>query len=139
KAVLEMYCFARSVKRDIMSKRVNNNYIFRKFICGLSKNQAVELCFKSMRTITRWDAGQEIPPECRRLMKLYSCADLEAINESWRGWQIRQGKLITPNGWSLTPDRIITGNALIEINAENDRQAKAMIMKAARLLRGHRP
>jgi hypothetical protein len=28
-----------------------------------------------------------------------------------------KGELITPSCWGLTPDRIITGNALIEIGA----------------------
>lgn len=124
----------RSRNSDTMSKNLTNNYIFRKFTCGLTKIQAANLCFKSVRTVTRWDKGQEIPPECRRLMKLYSCCDLEAVNEDWRGWRIKAGRLVTPNGWSLSPDRIITGNALLEINAENDRQCKAMILKTARLL-----
>ncbi|WP_415721582.1 DUF3653 domain-containing protein [Photobacterium ganghwense] len=128
-------CVTRDAKSDTMSKKITNNYIFRKFTCGLSREETAELCFKTVRTVTRWDEGQEIPPVCRRLMKLYSCRDLEAINENWRGWKIKHGELVTPNGWSLTPDRIVTGNALLEINAEDDRKTKAAIMKAARLLR----
>nr|WP_255725123.1 DUF3653 domain-containing protein [Photobacterium sp. OFAV2-7] len=68
-------------------------------------------------------------------MKLYCCRDLEAINENWRGWKIVKGRLVTPNGWTLTPDRIVTGNALLEINADHDRYSKAVIMQTARLLR----
>nr|WP_237157062.1 DUF3653 domain-containing protein [Photobacterium rosenbergii] len=67
-------------------------------------------------------------------MKLYSCRDLAAINDDWRGWQIKQGELVTPNGWSLTPDRIVTGNALLQISAENDREMKAAIIRTARML-----
>ncbi|WP_036799685.1 DUF3653 domain-containing protein [Photobacterium marinum] len=118
-----------------MSKNLTNNYIFRKFTCGLSKKEVSELCFKSVRTVTRWDAGQEIPPECRRLMKMYAGRELGAIGDIWRGWWLSKEELVTPNGWSLNPDRIITGNALLEINAENDRQAKAHILRTARLLK----
>ncbi|WP_370646477.1 DUF3653 domain-containing protein [Photobacterium sp. OFAV2-7] len=122
-------------KNVTMSKKLTNNYIFRKFTCGLSKIETAKLCFKNVRTITCWDSGQEIPPECKRLMKLYCCRDLEAINENWRGWKIVKGRLVTPNGWTLTPDRIVTGNALLEINADHDRYSKAVIMQTARLLR----
>ncbi|WEM44740.1 DUF3653 domain-containing protein (plasmid) [Photobacterium sp. DA100] len=67
-------------------------------------------------------------------MKLYSCRDLAAINDNWRGWQIKQGELVTPNGWTLTPDRIVTGNALLQISADSDRELKAAIIRTARLL-----
>ena len=117
-----------------MSKKITNNYIFRKFTCGLSRIEAAELCFKSVRTITRWDGGQEIPPECRRLMKMYAGRNIGVLNEEWEGWIIYKEELIVPGGWSLTPERIITGNALLEIGADNDRQNKAVIMRAARLL-----
>ncbi|MDV5168816.1 DUF3653 domain-containing protein [Photobacterium rosenbergii] len=117
-----------------MASKLTENYIFRKFVCGLSKERVAELCFKSVRTVTRWDSGHKIPPECRRLMKLYSCRDLAAINDDWRGWQIKHGELVTPNGWTLTPDRIVTGSALLQISAENDREMKATIIKTARML-----
>jgi len=67
-------------------------------------------------------------------MKMYSGRELGALNENWEGWRINKEELIIPGGWSLTPDRIITGNALLEINTDNDRQCKIKIMKAARLL-----
>ncbi|MEL6117805.1 hypothetical protein P0Y67_21650 (plasmid) [Photobacterium sp. SP02] len=35
----------------------------------------------------------------------------------------------------MTPERIITGNALMEIDAEDDRINKSKIIKAARQLR----
>lgn len=118
-----------------MSKFLTNNYIFRKFTCGLTKKETAELCFKSVRTVTRWDAGQEIPPECRRLMKMYAGRELGGIGDIWRGWRISREELITPSGWGLSPDRIITGNALLEINAESDSKTKAEILRTARLLR----
>ena len=46
-----------------------------------------------------------------------------------------KGELITPNGWSLTPNQIFMGNALIEIGTDNDRALRAEIMRVARLIR----
>ncbi|MCW8329398.1 DUF3653 domain-containing protein [Photobacterium sp. SDRW27] len=66
---------------------------------------------------------------------MYSGRKLGVLNEQWKDWRICKEELIVPGGWSLTPDRIIAGNALLEINAENDRQSKAIIIRAARLLR----
>lgn len=129
-----MMFLLRNMTHSYQRRKITDNLIFRMYKCGLSIEETAELCFKSVRTVTEWDKGKPIPPECRRLMKIYSCRDLEALHDDWRGWQIKRRELITPNGWSLTPDRIITGNALLEINAENDRRNKAIIMNTARLI-----
>ncbi|GAB3531790.1 regulator [Photobacterium alginatilyticum] len=113
---------------------LTENYIFRFFRCGLSIEDTAKLCFKSVRTVTSWDEGKPIPPECRRLMRMYCGLELDPLADEWRGWSIRKGLLITPNRWSLTPNRIITGNALIEIGAEPDRKNLSQIIKVARLI-----
>ncbi|MBY5946102.1 regulator [Photobacterium rosenbergii] len=114
--------------------KLTENYIFRFFKCGLSIEETAELCFKSVRTVTRWDAGNPIPPECRRLMRMYSGLELDPLSDEWRGWRIQKGQLITPNSWSLTPNRIVAGNALLEINADNDQKTKSSILHVARVL-----
>ncbi|MBD8514461.1 DUF3653 domain-containing protein (plasmid) [Photobacterium sp. SP02] len=118
-----------------MTRKITENYIFRRFVCGLSRDETAKLCFKSVRTVTRWDSGQTIPPECRRLMKLYSNREI-TTHEAWNGWRISKEGLITPNGWCLTPDRILTGHALLEIGAETDSKNNTLIIKTARLLKG---
>lgn len=129
-----MMFLLRNMTHSHQRRKITDNLIFRMYKCGLSIEETAELCFKSVRTITEWDDGKPIPPECKRLMKIYSGRDLEPLHEDWRGWQIKKRELITPNGWSLTPDRVITGNALLEINAEDDRKMKATILRTARLL-----
>ena len=47
-------------------------------------------------------------------MKMYAYRELSPLDDDWKGWKISKGKLITPDGWPLTPNRIIMGNALIE-------------------------
>ncbi|WP_256384535.1 DUF3653 domain-containing protein [Photobacterium toruni] len=116
-------------------KKLTQNAYFRIYTCNLSIEKTAELCFKSVNTVAGWDRGRDIPPVCRRLMKLYSNRNLDPINDHWRGWRISKGELITPNGWTLTPDKIVLGNALIEIGAENDRKNQSEILKVARLLK----
>lgn len=115
--------------------KLTENMIFRMYKCGLSVEETAKLCFKTVRTVADWDRGKTIPPECRRLMKMYAGRELSPLNDDWRQWRISKGVLITPGGWSLTPDRIITGNALLEIGAEQDSKNRATIIKTARLLR----
>ncbi|WP_064604191.1 regulator [Photobacterium sp. J15] len=114
---------------------LTKNYIFRFYQCGLSIEDTAKLCFKTVRTVTLWDKGKPIPPECKRLMRMYAGIELDPLGDEWREWSLKKGRLITPNNWSLTPERIITGNALLEINAEDDRKLKAEIIRVARLLK----
>lgn len=116
-------------------RQITQNAYFRIYICGLSLEKTAELCFKSVKTVEGWDRGRKIPPICKRLMKLYCNKDLDPICDDWHGWKINQGELITPNGWSLTPEKIVMGNALIEIGAENDKKTRQELLKIARLLK----
>ncbi|WP_370445013.1 hypothetical protein [Photobacterium sp. GB-56] len=112
---------------------MTENYIFRKFRCGLSKKDTAELCFKSVNTITKWDKGKSIPPECRRLMRMYKGLELSSIDKRWEGWRIANGVLCNESGLSVVPEQILTGYALIEISAEDDRAMKLKIIKFARM------
>ncbi|WP_318515262.1 DUF3653 domain-containing protein [Photobacterium leiognathi] len=118
-----------------MARNMTKNYYFRKFQCGLSKKDTAKLCFKSVRTVTRWDSGQPIPPECRRLMRLYKGLELVHIDEQWQGWKLRKGYLINERGLCVTPQQVITGYALIEIGCRNDREIQKEIIKAARMIK----
>ncbi|PSV43191.1 regulator [Photobacterium indicum] len=118
----------------MVSSKFTGNYIFRKFECGLSKYETSELCFKSVRTITRWDGGQDIPPECKRLMRMYTGREV-GISESWIGWRITKENLISPNGLSISSNKVLTGTAILEIGAEQDSYNLSLIMKTARALR----
>ncbi|WP_318442701.1 DUF3653 domain-containing protein [Photobacterium leiognathi] len=116
-------------------RQITQNAYFRIYICGLSVKKTAELCLKSVKTVEGWDRGRTIPPICKRLMKLYCNKDLDPTCDDWNGWKINKGELITPNGWVLTPDRIVMGNALVEIGAENDKKTRHEILKIARMLK----
>lgn len=118
-----------------MTREMTKHYYFRKFQCGLSKKDTAKLCFKSVRTVTRWDSGQPIPPECRRLMKIHKGIELVSIQNEWEGWMLKQGYLVLEQGIKLTPQQILTGYALLEISSEQDRKTKRKILEIARKLK----
>ncbi|MBV7296619.1 DUF3653 domain-containing protein [Enterovibrio paralichthyis] len=118
-----------------MDRKTSQNYIFRRFECGLSLDEAAKLCFKSVSDIEKWDEGEPIPPECRRLMRMYSGREICGINDEWDGWRISRGGIITPANEFLDPDRIITGNYLLQLGTREDRAAAHRVLKYSRLIR----
>ncbi|MFB9214232.1 regulator [Vibrio sinaloensis] len=112
---------------------MTKNYIFREFKCGLSIEQTAELCFKSVRTVKEWDKGRPIPKECRRLMRFASGRELSASN-SWEQFKMHYDKLETPTGALITPQEVLTGLALIEIQSELEIKTSAKLLKFARLI-----
>jgi hypothetical protein len=79
----------------------------------------------------RWDKGNMIPPECKRLMRIYRGMELEAINPKWKGWRIDNGELTNEVGISLKPEQILMGYALMEINSA----LKTKIIQTAKILK----
>ncbi|WP_158162519.1 DUF3653 domain-containing protein [Grimontia hollisae] len=118
-----------------MSRNTTKNSIFRRFECGLSKADTAKLCFKSVSDVEKWDEGEPIPPECRRLMRMYSGREVCGVNEEWSGWRIARGGIITPANEFLDPDRIITGSYLLQLGTQQDREAIHRVLKYSRLIR----
>ncbi|ELL0570773.1 phage protein [Vibrio fluvialis] len=112
---------------------MTKNYIFREFECGLTREQTAELCFKSVRTVTEWDRGKPIPPECKRLMRLFKGKILSDLVE-WRGFQMTNGKLLLPTGQLISPQEILTGIALIEIQSELELKTSKKLLNLARAI-----
>ncbi|EPR7548650.1 regulator [Vibrio fluvialis] len=112
---------------------MTKNYIFREFECGLTKEQAAELCFKSVRTITEWDRGKPIPPECKRLMRLFTKRNL-SYSCQWDGFKMRYDKMEIPTGQLVSPQEILTGLALNQIDSVIEIEAKRVLLKYARAM-----
>ncbi|MBL4830183.1 MAG: phage protein [Aliivibrio sp.] len=114
--------------------QMTRNYTFRVFKCSLSVEETAKLCFKSVRTVTRWDSGKvDIPPECRRLMKLYSGFEFSDDDE-WYGFSFVKGRLLLPTGVMAQPQQILTGMALVEICCSDDRRTMTRLLKYARAI-----
>ncbi|EOX4903928.1 TPA: phage protein [Vibrio parahaemolyticus] len=110
---------------------MTKNYIFREFECGLSVEQAAELCLKTVRTVKEWDKGKTIPPECKRLMRMSKGRELSP-HEQWRGFKMHYDKIELPTGQKVSAQQILTGIALIEISSELDLKTTAKLLKIAR-------
>ena len=102
---------------------MTKNYCFREFECGLSIEEAANLCFKSVRTVKSWDSGKEIPRECKRLMRLHKGNEI-STDESWTGFVMRGNKLELPTGNFITAQELLTAIALLEIKSEPELKAK---------------
>ncbi|EKO3536383.1 phage protein [Vibrio fluvialis] len=112
---------------------MTKNYIFREFECGLTREQTAELCFKSVRTVTEWDKGKPIPPECKRLMRMYKSYPF-GMNEKWEGFKMCKNHMMLPTGSSITPQQILTGIALLEIQSDTDKKVLSKILKYCRAI-----
>ncbi|MBY7820960.1 regulator [Vibrio fluvialis] len=114
-------------------RKMTKNYIFRKFECELSKEETAKLCFKSVRTITGWDSGKEIPPECKRLMRQAKSRKLSHLDE-WAEFKMVKGKLEIPTGQQVTPQELITAIALLSIQSELEIRTSTQLLRLARIL-----
>ncbi len=117
--------------------KLTNNQIFREFKCGLSLEETASLCFKQLSTIERWDRGEEIPPECKRLMRMYSNREL-GMSSDWDGFELIGDELKTPFGRYVNAKQMILALALLEIDSESDRRTCSLVVKLARSLASSR-
>ncbi|HCG6969612.1 regulator [Vibrio parahaemolyticus] len=113
---------------------MTKNYIFREFECGLSVEQAAELCLKTVRTVKEWDKGKTIPPECKRLMRMTKGRELSA-SADWEQFKMHHDRLELPTGQLVTAQQVLTGIALLEIGALTDLEAAGQVLKYARALK----
>ncbi|MGR5260333.1 regulator [Vibrio astriarenae] len=113
--------------------KMTKNYLFREFECRLSIEETAKLCFKTVKTVKSWDLGNDIPKECRRLMRLHSNT-VAAFTEEWEQFKIENGRLVLPTGQRLTPAQILIGAALVEIESELELKTSAKILKTARAI-----
>jgi len=112
---------------------MTKNYIFREFECGLTIEETANLCFKTVRTVKGWDSGSEIPRECRRLMRMQRRLELSQSDE-WHGFKMHNSYLELPTGQLITPQQILAGIGLLEINSELEIVTSTKLLKLARCL-----
>ena len=112
---------------------MTKNYVFREFECGLSVEETAKLCFKSVKTVKGWDRGQQIPRECKRLMRMHKRLELSG-NEEWYGFKMHKGYLELPTGQTITPQQLLAGIGLLEINSEIELATSTKLLKIARAI-----
>ena len=112
-------------------REMTKNYIFRELECQLTREQTAELCFKSVRTVTRWDEGQTIPPECKRLMRMARGREL-GVGEHWKDFKLHYDKLELPTGKLITPQELMLSAALLEIQSDLELKTTTQVLKYSR-------
>lgn len=112
---------------------MTKNYIFRELECMLTREQVAELCFKSVRTVTDWDKGNPIPPECKRLMRMARGRELSGESD-WKHFKMLYDRLELPTGQTVSAQQVIAGIALLEIKSELDIKTSTKLLKMARAL-----
>lgn len=83
-------------------------YDLRWRIAGMSYEVAADLCGIHIRTIKRWEKSGSCPLWFVTLCRAYG-GRLDALRDSgkgWRGWVLRGGGLVSPEGVTYTPYEI---------------------------------
>lgn len=112
---------------------MTKNYCFRELECGLSVQETAKLCFKSVRTVKEWDNGKDIPRECKRLMRKERRLEL-SFSDEWRGFRMNNQKLELPTGQHVTPQEILAGIGLLQIQSELELKTSTKLLKLARVI-----
>ncbi|CAH6896154.1 Regulator [Vibrio chagasii] len=114
-------------------REMSKNYIFRELECQMTKEEVAELCFKTVRTVTGWDDGKPIPPECKRLMRMAKGRELGG-SHSWLNFKMHYDKLELPTGQLVTAQQLLLAVALLEIQSDIELKTSTCILKTARAL-----
>lgn len=78
-----------------------------------------------LRTVNRWARQGSMPAQWALLYALYTDADLGVIDERWRGFKLREGSLILPEGTALTHGELRAVPMLEAMLSEYRRRASA--------------
>lgn len=76
----------------------------RNELYGIGVKEIAEVCGVDLSTARRWKRGASCPPKSA-LMLL--SGDLGILDKEWRGWVIRRGVLISPEGWDAKPGEVL--------------------------------
>ncbi len=99
----------------------------------MTKEEVAELCFKTVRTVTGWDEGNPIPPECKRLMRMAKGREL-SVSADWEQFKMLYDSMELPTGQVVKPQQILAGIALLGIQSELEIRTSTHLLKLARAL-----
>jgi len=71
-------------------------------------NRLVEICQIDITTARRWRRGSNLPPPyVLAYLNAKITADLSFLDPAWRGWLLREGHLISPEGWEISMSDVL--------------------------------
>ena len=71
---------------------------------GLNIKEIARICKVSLKTANRWKDGTTCPPQTALFVL---SRDLGVFDPQWRGWTLRDGVLISPEGWEITASDVL--------------------------------
>ena len=89
--------------------------------------ELVRLCGCSERTARRWKASGAMPAALAQWVGLHQDGGLGPVDAHWRGWMLRRGALISPEGWEFRPGSVAAAFADAVIRAARGRASGARI------------
>ncbi len=66
----------------------------------------VELTGVHPVTVRRWKKLARLPRWLERLVRVCIRGELDDVDRAWRGWTIRNGELVSPEGLTYTPGAV---------------------------------
>ena len=75
---------------------------------GISAKEIADWCGVTTRTARRWKRGEDPPQAAIEVIELRSTGNLGVVDQDWRGWKIREGKLISPDGIEFTSGDVLS-------------------------------
>lgn len=73
-------------------------------LIGINVNEVARICHVSLKTAARWKAGTTCPPWSALMMV---AADLGCFDPDWVGWSLRDGFLVSPEGWRVGAGEVL--------------------------------
>ena len=71
---------------------------------GIPAETIALLCKVHVKTARRWKSGERKMPETARMIL---AGDLGAFDPAWHRWALRDGNLISPDGWEITVQDVL--------------------------------
>lgn len=71
---------------------------------GLPADEIARRCRVDVATARRWKRGARRPPRTALMILL---EDLGCFDPAWKGWRIRDGQLISSEGWAVSPGDVL--------------------------------
>jgi len=69
---------------------------------GIGAEELVAITGAHLSTARRWKRLRRLPRWLQRIVSLCIFGDLGQIHRSWSGWKLRDGYLVSPEGWRFT-------------------------------------
>lgn len=76
----------------------------KEVLFGLSIKTIAETCHVDLTTARRWKRGAICPPQSALMMLT---GDLGFVDPAWRGWCLRKGHLVSPEGWEMSMSDVL--------------------------------